>query len=190
MKTGEVAARIGVARQTVRNWKDEFAEYLSPHLSKSGKGTVLIYNDHDVRVLATIAHCKDQRFTPDEIRHVLDDDDNLVDIPPLPSKEEAAARQRVKLVPLSEVQRAITTLETERDRIIAEREAERKEYQQQLAEANQQIQQLSEQVGLLTGELKQRRESEQKTDELQAEIVKLNREVARLELLLEMTEKD
>jgi DNA-binding transcriptional MerR regulator len=178
MKTGEVAARVGVSRSTIRNWKDEFAEFLSPHLSKSGKGTILIYNDRDVRVLATIGHCREQRFTDEEIRNVLEDDANLVDMPPLPSKAELAAREKVQLVPVSEYRREIMALTEERDRITAERD-----------EALEQVAALREEVGFLKGRLKREENETGEDQRLIDEIVKLNREIARLELMLEMERK-
>ena len=120
MKTGEVATRLRVSSQTVRNWKDEWAKFLSPRLADSARGIALMFSDKDVRVLATVAACKIQQFTTEQIRAVLENDDNLVEIPPIPSKAEQEARAKVELIPLSVYHRERQVLITERDRIIEE----------------------------------------------------------------------
>lgn len=186
MKTGEVADRLGVSTQTVRNWKEEWREYLSPHLLNSGSGQPLIFYERDVRVLATVAACKEQQFTTEDIKRVLEDEANWVDVPPLPSPAEEAARASVQLVPLSEYRREIRALTDERDRLAEERDKAR----QKLEEAQGRIEELKETVGKLTGELETRRamteKDESDTKSLTEEIIKLNRQIAVLEFKLEL----
>jgi DNA-binding transcriptional MerR regulator len=192
MKTGEVAARLNVTAQTVRNWKDKYADFVSPHLGQTGKGGTLFFNDKDVRVLATIAECKQQRFTHEEILKVLERGQNLVEIPPLPSDEEIKARAQVQLVPVSEYLRVmdrVLGLEQERDRLITERD----EAEARARERQEAIERLQKELGLLQGQLKERNREEGREDnqltEAQAEIIRLNREIARMELQLEMAEE-
>jgi DNA-binding transcriptional MerR regulator len=186
MKTGEVAERLGVSRQTVRNWKDEWAKYLSPGLSNSAKGVPLVFSDRDVMVLATVAACKEQQFSNEEIRAVLDKgDEHLVNIPPMPSPAEQAARAKVQLIPVSEYRREIMTLTAERDRLIGERD----KYERLYRDTVDQMGELKQQLGVLQGELDSRQRDDEEVKALHEEIVKLNREIAKLEVLLEMEQK-
>ena len=186
MKTGEVATRLFLSKQTVRNWAKEWIDYLSPGLAHTARGVPLIFTDRDVQVLATVAACKDQNFTVEEIKAVLENDEHLVDLPPMPSKSEQAARQKIQLIPYSQHRAEIQNLSEQLEDVITKRD----EYEQKLSEAQNTIADLREQLGQAKGELKSALSGEAKEDAyietMQAEIIKLNREVARLELLLEL----
>ena len=56
------AMMFGVARETIRNWADEFAEYLSP-LATPGHGKRRMYSYDDLRVIALVAELKKQGMT-------------------------------------------------------------------------------------------------------------------------------
>lgn len=57
---------FGVARETIRNWADEFAEYLSP-LATPGRGKRRMYSYDDLMVISLVAELKKQGMTYTDI---------------------------------------------------------------------------------------------------------------------------
>jgi DNA-binding transcriptional MerR regulator len=56
------ATIFGVARETIRNWADEFAEYLSP-IANPGRGKRRMYSYEDLTVISLVAELKKQGMT-------------------------------------------------------------------------------------------------------------------------------
>jgi len=56
------ATMLGVARETVRNWADEFSAYLSP-TATPGRGKRRMYSYDDLRVFSLVSDLKKQGMT-------------------------------------------------------------------------------------------------------------------------------
>lgn len=70
-KVGDVARRFGINPQTVRQWADEFAGYLSPDANPA-KGETRVFDNDDLQVLALVAYMRNQGAGFDEIKAALD----------------------------------------------------------------------------------------------------------------------
>ena len=139
----EAAERIGRSPSSVRNYSNQFADYMSQGGREAGENR--LFSDQDLAVLATISALKKARKAPEEIKATLDADE-LVDLPPGEQKgakspdfggqeQMALVTQLTASVALFEGELKATKetlevarlqLETERDaRISAEKEASR-----------------------------------------------------------------
>jgi len=164
MKTGEVARRIDVSDNSVRNWTKAFGDFLS----KSGRGgnnRTRRYDEEDVITLATIAELRNMGLTFDAVRTSLESGKRVDSVPPLPNLEEDAARKSVELVPLlelqqwqfqvehlrNELQRVAELHSSELDRIAGERDTALSAAR----EAAERIAELEREAGILQGRIEE-----------------------------------
>ena len=175
--------------QTIRNWCDTYAEFLSPTGKGTRPGATRKFNVEDQFVIATIAELSDMGLTTETIKGRLNDGYRVEQLPEPPTEEEERIRQNISLVPASDWLRVMDQVKLLQEEIRGVSE-ERDQALIALDEANKSVANLRHQIGLLEGRLQEidRRDnrSDTQADALQQEIIRLNREVARLELMLEM----
>ena len=70
MKINEVAQRVGISVQTVRNWGELYARYLSEAATPQ-PGQTRFYIDDDVRVLGAIRQLKSEGLSDDDLHIAL-----------------------------------------------------------------------------------------------------------------------
>jgi len=114
VRTSEIARRLNVSPNTVRNWTRDYQEFFSESITDRGAGARRRFANRDALVMATIADFRNKGLTKEQIIIALKEDRLLEQLPTLPTEEE-------------EIQRIIE----ERDKAHISRE-----------EANQKIQQL------------------------------------------------
>lgn len=151
-KAGDIAKRLDIHPNTVRNWSDEYTRFLSGGAVGKAPGTRRRYNDQDALVLATIASLRNQGLKPAQIVEALENGRLVETLPPLPTAEEEAARASIELVAMPEYTRVLDQLrsaELEKQRIITERDSA------YLArdKANERIAELQHEIGQLQGRL-------------------------------------
>lgn len=85
MRPIEVARRLDVTGQTIRRWTREYREFMSPS-AKPAPGASRTLSDTDVRVLAYIAHLRNENRDPDYVKERLRQsrEKNYDDLPPIP----------------------------------------------------------------------------------------------------------
>jgi DNA-binding transcriptional MerR regulator len=154
MTTGELARRLGVHINTIRLWTGEYAPYLSE--SAIGKGrTRRNLSDRDALILATVAELRNQGLTHERVVEALDAGRLVESLPEAPSPEEIEARERVALIPVADLHRAldqIRVMQSEIERLIQERD----KAQIDREAANQQIAELQHRIGMLEGQVSER----------------------------------
>jgi DNA-binding transcriptional MerR regulator len=98
-----VAVRLGVSSPTIRNWSNEFGDFLSPG-ARPPKGQAREYGEADLETLAAIRHYKmTERLTYEQVRVKLEAGEHEradIPVPEAPAPEPAATA----LVPVSLVQ--------------------------------------------------------------------------------------
>ncbi len=68
MRVKAVAVRLGVSSPTIRNWSNEFGDFLSPG-ARPPKGQAREYGEADLETLAAIRHYKmTERLTYEQVR--------------------------------------------------------------------------------------------------------------------------
>jgi DNA-binding transcriptional MerR regulator len=151
-KTGEIAKRINVHENTVRNWTDEYRAHMSP----SALGAKRKFNEDDLRVLATIADLREKGIAPGDIADALTDGKLIAELPPMPTAAEEAARDEIRLVPLANVERALNEavrLESELARVTQERDIAIERRDRDVTTYNERIAALTGEIGELRGKL-------------------------------------
>lgn len=155
MTTGELARRLRIHPNTIRLWCADYAAYLSDGATGRGHGTARDLGDHDALVLATVAGMRNRGLTHEQITDALKSGQLIDTVPGLPTEAEQEARERVSLVPVSDLHRAIDrirSLESERDRLVAERDKALIDREK----ANERIGELQREIGQLQGALSER----------------------------------
>ncbi len=153
MKTKQVADRLGKHENTIRNYAQQFAEFLS---APPAKGEHRVFTDDDLRVLGFIGRLSDSGMRQDEIRDALKRKlDEGTPFPPI-----------LPTAPVSDSQSLVTVQELETQ--LARKDAELQELQGRVEELRIQVEshrkerenylemikQLSEEIGALKAELK------------------------------------
>lgn len=152
IKAGEVAKRLKVHANTIRNWADEYAAHMSPDALGQAPGGKRRFTEDDLRILATVAELRGQGIGADKIRDALADGRRADIIPPLPTPEEESARQSIALIPLPEYTRILDLLksrEEELARVISERDSALSDKDT----LNSKIADLQREIGQLQGRL-------------------------------------
>jgi DNA-binding transcriptional MerR regulator len=149
MKTNQLARRLGVSPNTIRNWADEFSEFLSESLTSRSSGTRRIFSDRDSLILATIADLRAKGLTQDQIIEALQKEKLVEALPGAATPEEEDAQKSIALVPVAELHRALDQIKVmsgeierlthERDRAAAAREDTVEQYSKQIAELREQL---------------------------------------------------
>lgn len=163
MKIGELAKRLRISVSTVRLWStdEDYRKYLSDRAS-GGSGATRIYNEQDAQVITTIHKLREQGLLKQEILEALQagkrDEDPL---PEPPSQEEAEARKKLTLIPLSQLERALDQIKQkeqqldratrERDEALSRLDKQNKQSLDQLQELNEKIANLSQDLGKARG---------------------------------------
>lgn len=174
MKTGEIAERLGVSDNTIRNWSRDYANYLSDQGAGLQPGATREFTQDDVIVLATIAEYRDSGLTHEQISDLLDEGKRTALIPPPPPMNEDRVRENVELTTRERAEVEILTarlnmlqaqfaqaLQERENAVKAEREALKRidELHQELADAKASAARMEERASRL--------------DELNAEIRRL-----------------
>ncbi len=160
MTSGELARRLNVSRDTVRNYARDFSEFLSNEATGAGMPNAKRrYSWDDARTLATVANLRAKGLNVEQIRAALRDGERLDTVPDAPTPAEQEARSRVQLVPLSEYQRIADVLrvrEVELDRLREERDSALERWQGDVTQLNARIADLQHEIGVLQGQLSER----------------------------------
>jgi len=187
-KAGDLAHRLDIHPNTIRNWADSYAQFMSEHALGKANAARRRFTEHDALVLATIADLRAKGLTPEQIVESLNAGQLIDRLPDLPTEEEEEARKSVSLVPLATLQRAldqVRVLESEIDRVRHERDLALEQRDRSVAELTQHVAALREQLGRAEGRLES---ADQLRGDLQKaldEIHRLNREIGRLEARLD-----
>lgn len=156
MTTGQLADRLKVSRETIRNYASEFADYLSPEAVGVAANAKRRYSDKDALTLATIARLRANGQNYESIRGALDNGQLLEALPPVPSEAEKEARENVALVVRPEYERVLDRvgqLEGELENLRAERDRAIATWQGDVTRLNERIAILEREKGLIEGEL-------------------------------------
>ena len=173
-KPGDVATAIGVSISSIRNWTDqpEFQAFLSDLAKREGpyaNAKQREYTQQDLYVLNTIARQKTRFNTWEDVAQYLRDGNVDTDLP-----ASAALVQPV------------TAAESFADAIML---------RQQIDMLAKSLSNAEEEIGYLRKRLDEVREEEQtksreREDMLRDEIIELNRQMARMELRMELMQED
>ena len=159
LKAGEVAKRINVHSNTVRNWSSEYAAFLSADAVGAGSGSRRRFTEHDAVILATIADLRAKGYTPTQVTEALQSGRVVDVLPNLPTPEEEEARRDVALVPVAQLERALDEVRRIRDeleRVTAERDRALERGETKTAELNATINELQAELGRAQGTLAER----------------------------------
>lgn len=140
IKTTEMAERLGVSDSLIRDWARRYAEFLSPEGAGLADGATRRLNEDDQVVMATVAMLRAEGQSHEQIYEELKLGTRVTDPPEKTDPAEAAFRQTMEIVSgdkykiaLAQIQR----LQDEVQRVIEERDAERRKYEEQFREAAQ-----------------------------------------------------
>jgi DNA-binding transcriptional MerR regulator len=184
MKSGELAAALGITPDTVKNWAKHPA--LEKFFSEGAKGEdgsfQRTFNESDVLVIATIHHLRTSGTTEwDEIAQHIEDGVRYQEFPqnaiaadprtiPIQQAEQSAkaaatlAERDAALRRVNELELHIVSLETQHrdeiERLRAESKEEsdkiRREYEDRVDKLHQEVRQLLREIGRLEGRLETR----------------------------------
>ncbi len=171
-KTGEIAKRIGVNPATVRYWADEYSEYLSETAGRRAPGAPRKFTDNDAAIMATIAAGRDKGLTHDQITAIIQQG-SLETLPDIPTPEETEVRQSIALIAKPEYERAldrIQQLQSDLERAYGERDKAIAQWQADTTELNDRIAALERELGQAQGKLEMIETSyQQRIDALETE---------------------
>ena len=156
--TSHITALFGISPQTVRNWSEEFARYLSA-LAAPGRGRNRQFSEDDMRVFSLVAALKKSGATNEDIHLALASGQrgDLLDMHP----------DEVHALVVSDHAQAVLTLK-QRIEVL---QVERNEALSHLQKARDENNQLHGNLKAITDQL----------NAALAKIDKLNREIGRLE---------
>lgn len=142
-KSHHVQKMFDVSAETVRNWADEFSNYLSV-TANPGTGRHRIFTHEDMRVFALVSQLKTSGLTYADIHASLENGQRgeLPDVFQVGDEVQIALR-------LDQAREIILRMEGERNDAIAELQEMREEkikVQTQLADTRQRIQELNDQL--------------------------------------------
>ena len=174
MKTGKVAKAFGIDRKTVSNWTDmpQFQEFFSPE-AKGIDRTQRDYSEPDLLVINTIRAMRNKNMGWDEIAAHLGSGERERELPASAMLVETTApiAQYGRII---ELQTALDSAEEQIDVLQEEVEQLRKELQERVDAVRE----------------RERQKATEREQELLNEIIKLNREMARLEVRMEMIQEN
>lgn len=173
MKTGKVAKAFGIDRKTVSNWTDmpQFQRFFSSE-AKGINRTQRDYLEPDLLVINTIRVMRNKSMDWDEIEVALDSGERERELP-------ASAMLVETTAPIAQYGRIV-------------------ELQTALEAAEEQVELLQEEVERLRDDLRtqvdsvreqERQRARDREQQLLEEIIKLNRQMARLEVRMEMMQE-
>lgn len=155
-QTKDVCDVFGISRQTVRIWSEEFAEHLSPSATPQ-KGQQRNFSDADMAVFALVHEVKGRGGTYDTAHLQLKSGQRgepprtRMSIQVEPDNQLSSLRSQI--TKLSN-QLEITTQERDELRISAAQEkALRERADEQLAKAEQKIDKLNQEIGMLKAQV-------------------------------------
>lgn len=170
MKTGKVAKAFGIDRKTVSNWTDmpQFQKYFSSD-ARGIDRTQRDYLESDILIINTIRVMRNKGMDWDEIAIYLEQGERERELPASAMLVETTApiAQYGRIV---ELQTALDTAE------------------EQIEELQEYIERLQERVDTVRED--ERRIAREREQQLLDEIIKLNRQMVRLEVRMEMMEED
>lgn len=126
--TTQISEILEKTPQTIRNWTDEFSEYLSPLATQEGRNK--LYTLDDLAVLSFIKDMRESGFRPEEIGSALARGDrseiDVEDLSVALRNTEATTNPTKLIVELQMAQRKIDSLSTELETVRKELEMSRK----------------------------------------------------------------
>ena len=148
MRTGDVATRLGVSPETIRNYVRDFGDFLSDQ-----KGKHRSYTGDDIDTLATIRQLYDDKLAPDAIREKLSEGYRLKldDVPSGIYRDLVPLAAVDQIKALAETRQALEGIQAERDKLQAEVEALKEE----LRTSTKENADLRERVGRAEGRLEE-----------------------------------
>lgn len=166
MRSTEAAKIVDVSTQTIRDWSDRYAEFLSPS-ARPEKGEIRDFTEDDIRVLLTIKRDADRRLTPEEMIRILQSGDRVAEIPdPVESEEEVPASEHaMALAKINALQRELSIIREEHNREVnrlldenKELKTDRDEAFEELGKRDQAIADYRHKIGYLEGQIEQLKE--------------------------------
>lgn len=148
MKTSDLAKRLKVHPNTVRNYADEYARFLSAGAISVKRA----FTQDDALIIATIAHLRNQGIKTELVKQQLEAGYRVDTLPTAATPEEETARESIALVALPEYSRVLDLLK-ERENELARVVAERDKAQTDSAGLNNRIADLQLEIGTMRGRL-------------------------------------
>ena len=167
MKVGAVADLFDVSTETIRRWAMEFEDYLSSNANPDS-GQTRIFMEEDLQVFALIAETKDRGGTYDDAHARLRAGERGI-VPEEPLDKEA------QKLALNQLYNSFKEIEAERNQL--RNEVERLE---------DDLQKSREEIARLKGKGEGQERIETELKESRSRIEELVRQVARLEVILEI----
>ncbi len=170
MKTGKVAKAFGIDRKTVSNWTDmpQFQRFFTED-ARGIDRTQRDYIEPDLLVINTIRVLRNKSMDWDEIEAALEQGERERELP-------ASAMLVETTAPIAQYGRIVelqTALESAEEHI---------------EELHEEIERLQTRVDTVRDE--ERQKAREREQQLLDEVIKLNREIARMEVRMEMMQKD
>jgi DNA-binding transcriptional MerR regulator len=166
--TKQVSTMFGVTIETVRNWSQEFADYLS-HRANPGKKRNRSYTQQDLEVFALVSNLKHEGLTFEDVHVALRNGERSTP-PPLPPNEPltltTGKSERELAITIAQQEQTIALLRQQLIETHAELEELRQvrersiRLEERLETATHQVSKLEERITELT----------QKTEELSKEV--------------------
>jgi DNA-binding transcriptional MerR regulator len=145
VKSGELAARLGVSDSLIRKWSGQYARFLSPRAGSPQAGQDREFNEADQLLMSSIAHLRDDGKSHDEIEQTIDEGWRVEHLPAAPDPQTEELRSKVALVPVDRLHRAldrVQVLEDEITRMARERDEARqgeKQSAERIADLREQL---------------------------------------------------
>lgn len=99
MKLTPLAGRLGISVPTLNKWAKWYYEFLSPSAGESGPNVAPVFDENDVRVMATVAHLRGQGLGHDAIKRTLRSGWRVSELPWLPELEAEERWQESQSIP-------------------------------------------------------------------------------------------
>jgi DNA-binding transcriptional MerR regulator len=154
--TGDLAARLNVSRDTIRNYARDFSEFLTNEATGIEPNARRRYTERDALILATIADLRANGLTVEQVTDALRGGRLVETVPPAPTPAEKEARENAALIVRPEYERVldrVQQLEGELDTLRAERDRAIERWQDDTTALNVKIQALERELGEARGEL-------------------------------------
>lgn len=121
MRSGELAARLGVSDATIRDWTGLYAEFLSMRGRGAQPGAAREFSDADALTLSTVALLRAEGRSHDDIKEQLAEGFRTPELPDLPEADIQEAQRLTRYIPVDtaeEVRSLALKMVQERDAAI------------------------------------------------------------------------
>jgi DNA repair exonuclease SbcCD ATPase subunit len=182
MKTGDLQKAFGVGVTTIKNWVDEFGDFLSDG-AKAESTRHRYFNESDYLVMATIAQLSQRDKLPYKVIHdrlkegYRVEDTSAATIGYEDGRLVPAAMVE-QVIDASEIKAELEAIRLDRDRLaemLEKRDQQLAEKDARISQLQDRIAELSERAGKAEGRLEQIEQLQRQIEELKAQLEKRRR---------------